>query len=224
MELSIIIPTLNEAPGLSKTLAALENCSAEIIVVDGGSSDGTLKSAHEYTPHVVPSRPGRGVQQDTGARYAHGEVLLFLHADTLLPAGFNYIIKETLSEPGVVFGAFHLSIHPSTPGLKLIALMANLRSWLLHLPYGDQALFMRRRDYVDAGGFRNLPIMEDVDLVRRLKKTGRFKLARGDVKTSARRWKQEGLVYATLRNWSLMIRYLSGSSPRTLLRRYPDAR
>lgn len=224
MNLSVIIPTLNEAERLAKTLAAVKEQPAEIIVVDGGSRDRTVQVARHYTPHVIPAKRGRGIQQDVGARRASGDALIFLHADTLLPRGYARLIQEVLADPEISFGAFHLSIHPPTPVLRLIALMANIRSQLLGMPYGDQAIFVRRTAYFQAGGFKDWPIMEDVDLVRRLNHTGRFKLARGRVDTSARRWQGEHVAYTTVRNWSLIVRYMLGVSPHALSRRYPDKR
>ena len=218
MNISIIIPTLNEAGVLATTLEPLKEQPAEIIVVDGGSLDGTVQVARQYTPHVAASKRGRGVQQDVGARRAKGDVLIFLHADTRLPQEFSPLIHEALTDPAVSFGAFHLSIHPPTPVLKLIALMANVRSKLLSMPYGDQAIFVRRTAYFRAGGFRDWPVMEDVDLVRRLNRTGRFKLALGMVVTSARRWQKEHVAYTTVRNWSLIVRYMLGVSPHSLSR------
>lgn len=226
MKLSIVIPTLNEAEALGQTLEHITVTDefAEIIVVDGGSRDGTVEIARQYTPHVLTSRSGRGPQQDKGARQSRGSVLLFLHADTQLPTEYQWLIHKALENPGVIFGAFYLKFHPSSPGPDLIAFMANLRSRFLRLPYGDQALFVRRGGYFQVGGFQDWPIMEDVDLVRRLNRVGAFKLARGYVRTSARRWKTENLIFATLRNWSLMIRYFWGVPPHALARYYSDTR
>ncbi|MDL1983894.1 MAG: TIGR04283 family arsenosugar biosynthesis glycosyltransferase [Deltaproteobacteria bacterium] len=224
MNLSIIIPALNEEAVIENTLKSLANHSLEIIVVDGGSSDNTIDISQRYTSHVLSTPPFRGLQQDMGARYASGNVLLFLHADTLLPRGFINIIEEIVFDPNFAFGAFCLSIYPSTPGLKLISLGANIRSTLFKLPYGDQAIFMRKTSYLASGGFRNLPIMEDVDLVSRIKKLGQFRLVRKNIVTSARRWQKEGLLFTTLRNWLLIIRYFMGESPRSLLRYYSDIR
>jgi rSAM/selenodomain-associated transferase 2 len=224
MKLSIIIPALNEERSLGKTLASISSHVHEIIVVDGGSKDGTAEFARKYASVVLDSNRGRGIQQHTGACHAEGDILLFLHADTWLPKIFEIMIETTLSDPKTVFGAFRLGHHPSTAFLNLVALMANLRSLLLRMPYGDQGLFMRRSDYFGVGGFKDLPLMEDVDLVRRLNKIGKFKLVKAKVRTSARRYDRNGIVYTTVRNWSLIIRYLLGQSPERLHRLYSDAR
>ncbi len=224
MNLSIIIPTLNEEAVIENTLKSLVNYSIEIIVVDGGSSDNTIDISQRFTSHVFSAPPLRGLQQDRGARYASGDVLLFLHADTLLPKDFITIIEGTVGDPKFAFGAFRLSIYPATPGLRLISIAANIRSALFKLPYGDQAIFMRKSTYLASGGFGDLPIMEDVDLVSRIKKLGQFRLVRENILTSARRWQKEGLLFTTLRNWLLIIRYFMGESPRSLLRYYSDIR
>jgi rSAM/selenodomain-associated transferase 2 len=224
MKPSVIIPALNEAEILGATLeSVMVDPSAEVIVVDGGSRDRTVEVARQYTSQVLVSPSGRGLQQAVGARHSEGSVLIFLHADTRLPPGYQHFICEALAYPNVVFGAFYLAIHPSNPALELIAFMANLRSRCLRLPYGDQVIFVRREAYFQVGGFKNWPIMEDVDLARRLNRVGGFKLARGYVKTSARRWQRENWIYTTLRNWSLIIRYGLGVSPDALYRHYPDA-
>ena len=224
MKLSIVIPTLNEADILGNTLQSLKDHTTEIIVVDGGSNDDTVNVALKFSPHVYISNRGRGIQQHIGANQARGDVLLFLHADTLLPVGYQHMIEHAMTLPNVIFGAFLLSIHPPKPAHDLIALMANLRSRILKVPYGDQALFVRRSAYFKVGGFQDWPIMEDVDLVRRLNRVGGFKLAQGFVQTSARRWQKENIVHCTVRNWSLIIRYCLGASPHALARHYPDRR
>jgi rSAM/selenodomain-associated transferase 2 len=224
MKLSIIIPVLNEAETLGRTLSSLKAHPGEIIVVDGGSQDNSVKVAQQHNAHVLTSRRGRGIQQDAGARQSQGNVFVFLHADTRLPPNYQDLIHDALADPGIVFGAFSLRIYPPKPGFNLIALMANARSKILKVPYGDQAIFVKRSAYFLSGGFKDWPIMEDVDLVRRLNRIGNFKLARGCVQTSARRWEKESPVYTTLRNYSLILRYLAGASPHTLARHYPDAR
>ncbi|MFC1822706.1 TIGR04283 family arsenosugar biosynthesis glycosyltransferase [Thermodesulfobacteriota bacterium] len=224
MRLSIIIPVLNEAKILVHTLPPLSRGDYEIIVVDGGSHDETPLIAGKYTPHVIESKRGRGKQQHEGALRAGGDGLLFVHADTFLPKDFNRIIGKTLSDPTIVLGAFYLKIHPPSKALNIVAFGANLRAFVFRLPYGDQALFMRRSDYYRVGGFKDIPVMEDVDLVRRLNRIGRLKLIKQSVSTSSRRWDKEGALYATLRNWSLVIRYLLGVSPHRLHRFYSDSR
>jgi rSAM/selenodomain-associated transferase 2 len=222
--LSIIIPVLNEEAVLEGTLHPFKAGSHEIIVVDGGSRDGSIDIAQRFTPHVYLAERNRGLQQHVGALRARGAILLFLHADTQLPPDYCGEIRRTLALPGVAFGAFRLRISGGHPWLRLVSHMANLRSCLLRLPYGDQALFIRRTAYFKAGGFRSLPLMEDVDLVKRLNQIGRFRLARGRVLSSGRRWKREGLFYGTFRNWLLLSRFLAGASPHALVKRYPEVR
>jgi cellulose synthase/poly-beta-1,6-N-acetylglucosamine synthase-like glycosyltransferase len=159
-----------------------------------------------------------------GAAKAKGDVLWFVHADTLVPKDFAEQISRALKDSKVVWGAFALGVQRRTPGLDLICLGANLRTRLFNLPYGDQTLFVRRDAYIKAGGFAPIPLMEDVDLAKKLGRIGRFCMVRARVYTSARRWQQEGLCARTLKNYSLLLRYALGSSPFVLAKKYPDSR
>ncbi len=224
MRLSIIIPTFNEERYLAKTLAALGDEAFEILVVDGGSADKTCVIARDYGCEVLASPKSRGAQQRAGASYASGDVLAFVHADTRLPSTYGRFIEGALFDPNIAFGAFRLAIDPPSLGRRLIAGWANLRSKLFALPYGDQAIFVRRATYFLAGGFPDWPIMEDVGLVERLRRLGGFKLVDGFVRTSARRWEKEQALFTTVRNWSMILRYTAGVSPHRLARYYSDKR
>jgi rSAM/selenodomain-associated transferase 2 len=220
MHLSVVIPVFNEGKRVEKTLSSLSPYSCERIVVDGGSRDETVPIAERYTSHVLVSRPCRGLQQDVGARRARGEILLFLHADTFLPPDFEDLILKTLADSSVILGAFRLRFYPRSPWLRIVAFAANLRSRVFQLPYGDQAFFMRRSDYFKVGGFKAFPLMEDVDLVRRVKKVGRVRIAKGEVRTSARRWEKRGNFSTTLGNALFLLKYCRGTSPDILARTY----
>jgi len=223
--ISIIIPTLNEERSLSNALGALPiSPSLEIIVVDGGSRDRTREMASAWTSQVYLTEPGRAHQMNFGARQARGEILLFLHADSILPKGGLEAISEALADPAVVGGAFHLDIDAPGWGYRLITFGANLRTRLLKLPYGDQGIFIKKSLFAQLGGFAEIPLMEDIDLIRRMKKVGLVKILPQWVLTSSRRWDQEGLLYTTLRNWTLALLYGAGVSPDRLHRWYRQIR
>ncbi len=225
MTLSVIIPTLDEAHVLARTLEAVRAAGVEdLIVVDGGSRDDTLGVARRFTDRIVQTPAGRAWQMNAGAREARGDVFLFLHADTVLGPWAMTAIRTVLDDEQVVGGAFRLGIETRRPGLRLIAAAANLRTVLTRLPYGDQGLFVRRAVFEQVGGFPDLPLMEDVALGRRLKQAGRVVILPVAVTTSARRWEREGLFYATLRNWALLSLYLMGVSPVRLARWYGHIR
>jgi rSAM/selenodomain-associated transferase 2/rSAM/selenodomain-associated transferase 1 len=214
--LSIIVPTLNEESTIAQTLGPLTGLPrVEVIVADGGSSDATVGIARERGAAVVPSRPGRGRQMNAGAALAQGELLLFLHADSRLPDGFQDYVWSTLGE-GVVAGAFRLRIDDRRTGLRWIEWGANLRSRWRQLPYGDQGLFVRARDFYVLGGFPCWPLMEDYELCRRLRRRGQIRLAPASVVTSARRWRRLGLVRTTLLNQLCVLGYWLGVSPERL--------
>lgn len=219
--LSVIIPALNEADRIGATLDALPPESGlEPIVVDGGSRDATVAAAAAHGVRVLKSRPPRALQMNAGAALASGARLLFLHADTRPPRDLCAQVAATLSRPGTGAGAFRLGIDAERPGLRLIARAANWRSRLLQMPYGDQGLFLERELFWGLGGFAPLPIMEDYDLVRRLKKRTRIRLAPGAVLTSARRWEQHGILATWLCNQWILAAYHFGVAPSRLARWY----
>lgn len=215
--LSVIVPARNEAGTIGKTLesvmAGTLGCRPELIVVDGSSTDDTRHVAESMGATVISTQPGRAKQMNAGAAAATGDTLLFLHADTLLPPDYPRHIRDTLAQPGVVGGAFELYIDAPNRSLRVIEWCVNLRSRWRSLPYGDQGLFMRADTFEQLGGYADLPIMEDYELVRRLARLGRIRLARASVKTSARRWLQQGIICATLTNQACIIGYHLGITP-----------
>lgn len=222
--ISAVVPTLNEESALPRTLQRLQDCGFEIVVVDGGSQDRTVDIARDYTATVLSCRPGRARQMNLGAARAHGRILFFVHADSLPPLNARDIIIRTLQRPKVAAGAFLLKIDSSSLLLKGIAAMANLRAWCARLPYGDQGLFLYRQMFESIGGFSSLLLMEDVDLVRRLKVRGRVVLARGTMLTSARRWEQGNALGHSVRNVRRLYRFYHGAPPDHLAADYPDVR
>jgi len=229
-DISIIIPVLNELGTIQTALEHLENHSTgkiiEIIVVDADPDATTLEAIHFKNASGLQiktdtSGRSRGIQMNRGAELASGPVLLFLHADTLLPEGAINAIMSTLQDPHIVGGAFDLGIRSSRWGYRIIENVANARSRITRLPYGDQAIFLRRDYFHMIGGFSRIPIMEDVDIMRRIKKRGdAIQIIGMRVQTDPRRWEKEGLVFGTLRNWVLMVLYRVGVSPHKLVRYY----
>jgi rSAM/selenodomain-associated transferase 2 len=215
--ISVVIPTLNEEASLAETLAQLRNIDGlEVIVADGGSKDRTIALAEETGAMVINSRPGRGPQQNSGAAAATGDILIFLHADTLLPDGFPAMIRNSLDLAGVAAGAFSLAIDLPGITIKFIEKMANWRSRWLQLPYGDQALFVKADTFQQAGGFPEIEIMEDFALLRILGKRGKIRILPATVVTSGRRWQKLGVLRTTLINQAMIIGYFLGRSPASL--------
>jgi rSAM/selenodomain-associated transferase 2 len=221
LRISVIVPALNEEHHLAATLASVKLSSAdELIVADGGSQDSTMTVASQFTPHVLACPAGRARQMNRAAQQAQGDILLFLHADTLLPPGGLDLVRAAMRSPQVVGGSFRLAFLPSTPGLRVVAWGANLRTRFGKLPFGDQALFVRRTLFEALGGYADMPFLEDVWLVRRLRRHGRLALIPRAVHTSGRRWQRHGLVSTTLRNNVVLALYWCGVSPTTLKRLY----
>ena len=220
-DLSIIIPALNEAAAIEPTLSHLEGVDKlEVIVVDGGSTDGTVDLARSWGAKVIQTRPGKAIQMNSGAASAMGEVLVFLHADTRMPEGFYHQIFSALNQKGVVAGAFRLAIDSRAAGIRFVERMADLRSRYLQLPYGDQALFMKKSIFESIGGFADLPIMEDFILVRRLRRKGKIAILSAAVITSPRRWQNFGILKTWLVNQMIVIAFYLGIPPERLARWY----
>lgn len=219
--ISVVIPTLNEAGHLERTLATLrEGTNIESIVADGGSRDGTDLLAARHGAKLVRSSPGRAQQMNAGASAAAGEILLFLHADTQLPEHFDQHVRQALGHPNAAAGAFRLGIKGSRRTFRLIEWAVNLRSRYLQMPYGDQAIFLRANTFRQLGGFPELPLMEDFEFIRRLRRHGRIAITPASVTTSARRWEQLGPWKTTWINQSVILGYYLGLSPETLSRWY----
>jgi rSAM/selenodomain-associated transferase 2 len=221
--IAVIIPALNEAAEIATCIGGAR-AADEIVVVDGGSADETVAVAEAAGARVIAETGGRGLQQNAGAAATEADVLLFLHADTRLPGGWADIVKDTLGDEAVALGAFSLSIGDAGPAERLVARGANLRSRLFHRPYGDQALFMRRKTFDTLGGFTPLPIMEDLDLVERAALQGRIVTRSEAVVTSARRWQRVGPLRTTAINQAMLIGRALGLSPDRLAVLYRGAR
>ncbi len=225
--ISVIIPVLNEQAVINDTLAHLHSLPCfqpiEIIVVDGDSDAGTLCVISDSRVVKITCSRGRGAQMAEGAKRARGGLIVFLHADTRLPGSAFEDVSTILDENSWAASAFDMGIAAEGTAFRVIETVANLRSRWTGIPYGDQALCVKREWYDRVGGFRPLPLMEDVDLARRLKKEGgliRFFSSR--VRTSARRWEKEGIVRCTLRNWMVLGLYYLGVAPDVLKRYYGD--
>ncbi len=221
--LSIIVPTLNEAVGIVATLRALaplRRDGAEVIVVDGGSRDPTRALAAPLADRVLAAARGRATQMNAGAVAACGAVLLFLHADTRLPRHADRLIAAALKERDVVWGRFDVAIAGRSRLLPLVASLMNLRSRLTGIATGDQALFVRRSVFEQVGGFPDQPLMEDVELTKRLKRIATPVCLAQRVTTSGRRWDARGAWRTILLMWWLRVRYFFGASPARLAARY----
>jgi len=219
--ISIIIPAVNEGALLGNTLAAVTGVAGvETIVIDGGSRDNTREVAAAAGARVITTRPGRALQMNAGAAAARGDLLLFLHADTFLPAGFANRIRQTLAEPRVAAGAFRLTVNAPGLAMRILERIIYWRSISLQMVYGDQALFMTAEMFRAAGGFPEMPIMEDFEIIRRLRRRGRIAVLPEAVTTSARRWQRLGLVRTTVSNQLIVAAYLCRVDPGRLARWY----
>ncbi|HEU4561793.1 MAG TPA: TIGR04283 family arsenosugar biosynthesis glycosyltransferase [Longimicrobium sp.] len=221
--LSIVIPVLNEAAGITETLTALQPLRArgcEVIVADGGSTDGSPDLARPLADRVVTSPRGRARQQNAGAVEAMGDVLLFLHADTWLPEEADRLVVDGLQASGRGWGRFDVRLTGRHPMLRVIERMIGVRSRLSGIATGDQAIFVRREWFARAGGFPEIPLMEDVALSKALKRLGPPLCLRETVLTSSRRWEERGVWRTMALMWRLRLEYWLGAEPERLAGRY----
>lgn len=218
--ISIIIPVFNEAEQIVARLQALQSLrerGCELLVVDGGSSDNSFELAVPWADKVLLAGLGRAKQMNLGAQHASQKLLLFLHLDTQMPADFGDQIETLLAAQ---WGFFPVCFDSRSPAMALIAMLMNVRSRLSRVATGDQAIFIAAKLFSHLGGYANIPLMEDVEMCKRLRKQQRPKLMRQKVQTSARRWQQRGLLKTVLNMWYLRLLYFFGASPESLAASY----
>jgi rSAM/selenodomain-associated transferase 2 len=225
MNISVIIPVLNEETSIALTLRSLvELTPFEVIIVDGGSTDRTAEICQQFAVKLLASQRGRARQMNLGARQASGDVLLFLHADTGLPASAFTDIATALGNPRYVGGRFDVELDGKHWMLKIVGAMINYRSRLSKVGTGDQAIFVRREVFERLGGYPDIPMMEDIAFCRALKRIGDVACLRSRVMTSARRWERDGVWRTILTMWVLKFLYFAGVPPARLKRFYADSR
>ena len=221
MEVSVVIPALNEAQILGQMIERTWSAGADqIIVVDGGSGDATREIARSGRCEVLRTEPSRGVQQNLGASHARGAVVLFLHADTWLADQGISQIRSALADGAIAGGAFRQRIESDGVAYRLLECGNAWRVRCFGIPYGDQGIFMRRDFLQQLGGVPEIPLMEDVALMKAFRRRARPVLLPGPLYVSPRRWRRCGVVRQTLRNWSLQLRYRCGVPPKKLVRYY----
>ena len=225
--LSIIVPVLDEARGIAATLeslAAARAAGAEVVVVDGGSRDETRRIAAPLADKVIAAPRGRAAQMNAGARAARGDILLFLHADTLLPQGAVAQVSAALQPGAAAWGRFDVAIAGADPLLALVAMLMNARSRWSGIATGDQAIFVRRDAFEGVGGYAEIPLMEDVALCKALRRISAPACLRARVVTSGRRWERQGTLRTILLMWRLRLAYALGADPHRLARHYDVGR
>jgi rSAM/selenodomain-associated transferase 2 len=217
---------LNEAATIANTLDAIRRGApdAEIVVVDGGSTDPSVAIARPLSDTLIDASRGRALQMNAGARASHGDALVFVHADTIVPSTFEADIASALSDPAVVGGRFDVVLDSTALPYRIIGVMISLRSRISRTGTGDQAIFVRRDVFDRLGGFPELELCEDLEFSRRLKRVGRIACLRARVTTSARRWNRDGVMRTVVRMWLIRAMYLLGVPPSRLKRMYSDTR
>lgn len=229
LSIAVIVPVLNEMKRLPELLQMLAELNAdEVMIVDGESIDGTAVFLSENDSGTVCSycisKPGRATQMNRGAEQSHSDILLFLHADTRINAASLDRVREVMQNPEAVGGRFDLSLSGARPLFRLIEFMINLRSRLSRISTGDQAMFVRRKLFEDVGGFPDQPLMEDIELSRRMKRQGTIACLRDRVTTSSRRWEKHGIMKTIVLMWKLRFLYWTGVSADQLEKMYRHAR
>lgn len=215
---SIVMPVLDDAGAIERTLASMP-LGPEVIVVDGGSADETVDVAESFGADVVASERGRGRQMNVGAERANGDILVFLHADTLLPSNFAAVMADFESS-ACVWGRFDVQLSGRRMMFRLIGLLMNWRSRFTGICTGDQAIFVRRSAFETAGGFAEIPLMEDIEFSRRMREQTWPYCPHARVVTSSRRWEENGMWRTILLMWRLRLSYFLGASPESLARQY----
>jgi hypothetical protein len=209
--IAVVIPTLNEESNIAATLKSVQlGENIQVVVVDAGSVDNTVRIALDMGAQVFIAKKGRAYQMNHGATAAWSDIVLFLHGDTTLPQGFDKSVRTLLAQSGVTAGAFQLRIASHNSGVRLIETLVRFRSTFFQTPYGDQGLFLKTSLFKELGGFPQMPIMEDFVFVQNLKKKGRIAIASDSVETSASRWERLGVVKTTLLNQLMIVGYLLG--------------
>lgn len=224
---SLIIPALNEAAGIAETLAALatwREAGDEVVLVDGGSTDDTVARARGLADLVVEAPRGRARQMNAGAQRSRGECLVFVHADTRLPAAAREVLCALMASDTAPWGRFDVRLSGSHPLLRVVERMMNLRSRLTGIATGDQVIFVARHRFNAIGGFPDQPLMEDIEFSTRLRREVRPCCVRLAVLTSSRRWESRGIMRTILLMWGLRLRYFFGADPEVLARAYWTAR
>lgn len=220
MTVAVIIPSLDEETWIGSAIdSAFAAGAAEVIVADGGSRDATAALAAARGARVIVCEPMRSRQLNRGAEAATAANLIFLHADSMLPAGAASAVEAALAS-GIDFGGFRLTFAEPARKLRIAAALINLRTAFTRCPWGDQAQFIRRDRFLAAGGFREIPIMEDYELAVRMKRSGRTALLPLTVTTSGRRFLRKGVWRTALVNWTIIARYRLGADPEELARLY----
>ncbi|MEW6267944.1 MAG: TIGR04283 family arsenosugar biosynthesis glycosyltransferase [Thermodesulfobacteriota bacterium] len=220
MTITVIVPALDEAHEIEHALRSARAAQVvELLVVDGGSADDTVARARALADQVLDAPRGRALQMNAGAARARGDVLLFLHADTRLPAGFADAVERAVGR-GAIAGRFDVELRGAHPFLPAVAWLMNQRSRWTGISTGDQAIFVRRDVFARLGGFAPIPLMEDVELSARLRRTGKLAALRERVSTSARRWEDEGVLRTIVLMWRLRLAYACGASPDRLAEAY----